>query len=78
MIQSEFTTIFLTASEGFYITQKDDSIDIKDRIIATKIALGKYDSPDNYIEITEDQANEYKDLIEQANKQEELNQEIVE
>lgn len=68
MIQESFTTVILKANEGFYLTQKDTNIDIKDRIIATTLALGKNDSVDNWIEITQEEGFEYIKQIDAANK----------
>lgn len=69
MNTEQFITTILTPSEGyFYLTQKDNTIDIKDRIIATKLALGKNDNPDNWIEITQEEGFEYIKQIDEANK----------
>ena len=64
MQTEEFKTIILKADEGKYLTNAND-VDIKTRIVATIIALGKYDKPDNYIEISAEKAEEYKRLQEQ-------------
>ena len=69
MNTQQFTTIILTPSEGyFYLTQKDDTIEIKDRIVSTKLALGKNDNPDNWKEITQEEGFEYIKQIDEANK----------
>lgn len=59
MTTSSFTTIILKPEAGHYLTQKAD-VDIKERVLATTIALGKNDSQDNYIEIDEETAEAYR------------------
>lgn len=66
MKQTEFTTIILTAGRGKYITQASQDIDIKDRVIGTKIALGSNDSPDNWCEISKADAEEFERLKNEA------------
>jgi len=68
MVTNEFKTTIITAKEGYYITNVSDDIDIKDRLIATSIALGKFDSVDNYKEITKAEADELKKQQEEAQK----------
>ncbi len=51
MKTNQFTTIVIEADENMYLTQADE-VDIKDRIVASRIALGKFDSVDNYKEIS--------------------------
>ena len=70
MITEEYTTIIIKAEEGKYLTNRGTKIDIKDRIIAETIALGKYDSADNYKEISSTKAEEYRQLKEEAIKAE--------
>lgn len=69
MKSNTFTTVIIEAEPNHYLTQVDDSIELKDRIVATIIALGKYDSPDNYKEITEAEANAIKTQQEEINNQ---------
>ena len=65
MKSEQFTTTILEAEEGHFLTQAKD-VDIKDRIIASKIALGKYDSAENWKEISSEEAETYRGLIEAA------------
>lgn len=60
MKSESFTTIIIEAEPGFVLTQSDNNVALCDRILATKLALGKFDSPDNYIEITQEEADEIK------------------
>lgn len=60
MVIEEFKTIIIKASDGKYLTNAKD-VDINERIIATTIALGKFDNPDNYIEISAEEADKYKE-----------------
>lgn len=56
MTQEQFTTIRLTADQNKFITQAAEDIDINERIIGTVVNLGINDSPDNWIEITTEEA----------------------
>lgn len=56
---NSFTTITIEAEENCYLTQVAD-VDLKDRIVASKIALGKFDAPENYKEITKEEADAIK------------------
>ncbi len=72
MKTNQFTTIVIEADENMYLTQAND-VDIKDRIVASRIALGKFDSVDNYKEISKAEGDaikaEQENLIEeQANE----------
>lgn len=68
MTLNNFTTVVITPDEGKFLTQKAD-VEIKDRVIATTVALGKDDSPDNWVEISKAQADEYKALKEKAREE---------
>lgn len=50
-----FTTTVINAEEGNYLTQVAD-VDIKERLIVKTVALGRYDSADNWKEIPEHEA----------------------
>lgn len=76
MTTSNFTTVILKPEEGHFLTQKKD-VDIRERIVASTIALGKNDSIDNYIEIDAETADAYraeqqKAIDEEIKKQREL------
>lgn len=71
MKSNSFTTIIIEAEDNHYLTQSSDSVEVKDRIIATRIALGKYDSADNYKEITKAEGDAIKMEQEELNKVEE-------
>lgn len=60
MKQSSFTTQILTPDKGMILTQSAD-IDIKNRIFSDKLYLGVNDSPDNWKEITEQEADRLKE-----------------
>lgn len=60
MKQTSFTTIILTAGRGKYLTQASQDVDIKDRVIGKKVALGANDSPDNWCEISEADKEEFE------------------
>lgn len=66
MKQEQFTTTILTAARGKFLTQATSDIDISERIIATKIALGKNDSPDNWCEISAEDAEYFENQRAQA------------
>ena len=56
----------IESKEGYVFALKDKSM-----IFDTIIYLGKYDSADNYIEVTKEEATEIKKQIEEAHKIEE-------
>lgn len=60
MITKNFTVHVLEPSEGYVLTQVDD-VNIEDRILSYKVYLAVNDSPDNWKEITETKAKEYRD-----------------
>ena len=60
MENTQYTVQVLKASEGKYLTNSDDSIDITKRTLATEIWLSPTDLVDNYIEIGEEEYNQYK------------------
>lgn len=57
---SQLSATFLEADENKYLTQIDETVELKDRIVAIKLALGKYDSADNYKEITKEEGDAIK------------------
>ncbi|MBQ8443786.1 MAG: hypothetical protein IJX25_00320 [Clostridia bacterium] len=68
--REERTQATLLAEDGMILTQKELTQD-EDRIYSTQIFLGKNDGADNYIEITELQAEEMKWLDEKRKEEEE-------
>lgn len=68
METKQFTTTILTAAEGKSLTQADNNLDIRERIIAYTVAIGANDTPDNWVEITKEQADEYRAAQEAAIK----------
>lgn len=69
MKQTNFTTIILEADNNKYLTQTSENININERIVASKVAIGSKDSADNWKEITEEEANEIKQAKEEAIKE---------
>lgn len=65
MVQESFTTIVLKSNEGCFLTQVED-VNIEKRIVATVVALGKYDAPENWREITKEEADEYNKQRQEA------------
>lgn len=63
MKQKSFTTITLIADEDKFLTQASNSIEIQDRELHKVISLGKNDSPDNWIEISAEEAEQLKNGI---------------
>ena len=55
----------IESKEGYVFSNRDKS-EVYDNIIY----LGKYDSADNYIEITKEEATEIKKQIEEAHRRE--------
>ena len=60
MKTESFTTVILEAEDGNYLTQSSDSINLIDRIVASRIALGRNDSPENWKEIPQAEGEEIK------------------
>lgn len=56
MKQQEYITRVITPEEGHFLTQAED-IDIMQRVFSKEIFLAVTDSPANWKEITEDEAN---------------------
>lgn len=56
MKQQEYITRVITPEEGHFLTQAGD-IDIMQRVFSKEIFLAVTDSPANWKEITEDEAN---------------------
>ena len=55
----------IESKEGYVFALKD-----KSAVYDTVIYLGKYDSADNYIEVTKEEATEIKKQIEEAHRRE--------
>ncbi len=66
-----YTTIILTAEEGHYLTQSFE-VDLRDRIISTKVALGITSTKDDWKEISIQEGNQIiedqKKLMEEERK----------
>jgi hypothetical protein len=77
MIKSNYTVIILQPSEGYTLTQSKD-VEVQDRILSKKIFLAVNDSPDNYKEITDKEAEaikaEQERLAEEERKKHETNE----
>ena len=71
MQQNSFTTIIIQSDENCYLTQLDESIELKDRIVAERVALGKFDTPENWVEITKEKGDEIRSEQENLRKGEE-------
>lgn len=69
MTSENYTSIILTADEGFYLTQVED-VDILSRVIATKVALSVHSSPEDWKEITEEEAKSFMEEQNEARKNE--------
>lgn len=57
MTSENYTSIVLTADEGYCLTQTAD-VDIKDRVVASKVALSKHSTVDDWKEITKEKADQ--------------------
>ena len=77
MIKSNYTVIILQPSEGYTLTQSKD-VEVADRILSKKIFLAVNDSPYNYKEITDKEAEaiiaEQERLAEEERKKHETNE----
>ena len=70
MKQENYTTRVLVAEDGFYLTQSSE-VEISGRIITKKVFLGINDSPENWKEITAEEAENIR------KEQEEETQKII-
>ena len=59
MKKSNYTVQIIEPSEGYTLTQSAD-VEVKDRILSKKIFLAVNDSPDNWKEITDKEADEIR------------------
>lgn len=77
MKQSSYTVQIIEPNEGYTLTQSKD-VEVADRILSKKIYLAKTDSPDNWKEITDTEAEEIKAeqerLAEEERKKQENNE----
>lgn len=51
----------LRPSEGHYLTQASDEVDVKDRVFLKVLVLALTDSPENWKEISIEEANVIKE-----------------
>ena len=72
MKHSNYTVQIIEPNEGFTLTQSAD-VDVKARIFSKKIYLAVNDSPDNWKEITDAEAEELQAEQERLFKEEEEN-----
>ena len=56
MKHTTYTTRVIKPEEGFYLTQSEE-VEVINRFFSKEIYLAVNDSPDNYTEITEEEAN---------------------
>lgn len=70
MQTTNFTTIILKPEDGKFLTQSDENIDIKQRIVATTVALGKNDTEENWREIDAEEAASIRDAQKLAYEEE--------
>ena len=77
MKKSNYTVQIIEPSEGYTLTQSKD-VEVQDRILSKKIFLAVNDSPDNYKEITDKEADEIRveqdRLAEEERKKHETNE----
>ena len=67
MKQESFTTVILLPGEGKYLTQMGE-VDVIDRIVATRVAVGENDSAETWMEISAEAALAFKREREEALK----------
>lgn len=70
MVQSNYTVIILQPSEGYTLTQSAD-VKIAERILSKKVFLAINDSPDNWKEITDEEAENIRIQQEELAKEKE-------
>lgn len=70
MVQSNYTVIILQPSEGYTLTQSRD-VEISERILSKKVFLAINDSPENWKEITDEEAENIRIQQEELAKEKE-------
>lgn len=70
MVQSNYTVIILQPSEGYTLTQSAD-VEIEERILSKKVFLAVNDTPDNWKEITDEEAENIRIQQEELSKEKE-------
>ena len=70
MVQSNYTVIILQPSEGYTLTQSAD-VKIAERILSKKVFLAVNDSPENWKEITDEEAENIRIQQEELAKEKE-------
>ena len=77
MKKSNYTVQIIEPSEGYTLTQSKE-VEVQDRILSKKIFLAVNDSPDNWKEITDKEADEIRveqdRLAEEERKKHETNE----
>ena len=77
MKKSNYTVQIIEPSEGYTLTQSKE-VEVRDRILSKKIFLAVNDSPDNWKEITDAEAEaikaEQERLVEEEHKKHETNE----
>lgn len=71
MIKEEIKVIVLIPREGFKLTQAND-VQLEQRVFSEKVFLAVNDSPDNWMEIADEEAQVIINQQEELNKNEEL------
>ena len=71
MIKEEIKVIVLIPREGFKLTQAKD-VPLEQRVFSDKVFLAVNDSPDNWMEIADEEAQVIIKQQEELNKNEEL------
>lgn len=57
MTTENIQTMLMTAEEGYYLTQVAD-VDLSERIVASKVALSKFSTIDDWKEITKEEGDQ--------------------
>ena len=70
MVQSNYTVIILQPSEGYTLTQSAD-VKISERILSKKVFLAVNDTPENWKEITDEEAENIRIQQEELAKEKE-------
>lgn len=71
MIKEEIKVIVLIPREGFKLTQAND-VPLEQRVFSEKVFLAVNDSPDNWMEIADEEAQVIIKQQNELNKNEEL------
>ena len=68
MKTDSYVQVIIEAEDGMYITNADESTPVTERIVASRVALGRNDDVSRYVEIDRERAEEYLRQADEENE----------